>query len=277
MNAATPVAQEHSFGGERPGNLTARDLSFAYSSERVLDGVSLELEPGRLIGVIGPNGAGKSTLVGLLSGLLTPCSGGVTCGGRPLSAWKRRDLARRLAVVPQSPNLPESFTVGEIVLLGRTPYLGLLGNESARDRELAKQAMERTQTWHLAGRLTGTLSGGERQRVVVARALAQEPSILLLDEPTTHLDVNHQVALITLVKRLVIEDGLAALAILHDLNLASLYCDELVLLAHGRIQARGRPHEVLTQERIAGAYGTDVVVLSHPRTGRPVVVPEAGV
>ncbi len=255
-------------------SLSAHGLSFAYNGRRVLDEVSLELAPGRLIGVIGPNGAGKSTLVRLLSGLLTPLTGRVLLGERPIQAWKRRDLARRLAVVPQSPNLPESFTVGEVVLLGRTPYLGLLGNESARDRELAKRAMERTQTWPLAGRLIGTLSGGERQRVAVARALAQEPSILLLDEPTTHLDVNHQIVLIDLVRRLIAEDQLAALAILHDLNLASLYCDELILLAGGRIQAHGRPQEVLTQEGIANAYRTDVVVLPHPQTGRPIVVPE---
>lgn len=257
-------------------SLIADNLSFAYNSERVLDGVSLELEPGRLIGVIGPNGAGKSTLVRLLSGLLAPLSGEVRLGGRLLRAWKRRELARRLAVVPQTPNLPEAFTVAEAVLLGRTPYLGLLGNESARDREIAKHAMERTQIWHLAQRTLGTLSGGERQRVVVARALAQEPAVLLLDEPTTHMDVNHQVALIALVRRLAAEDNLAVLAILHDLNLASLYCDELVLLAGGRILARGQAQEVLTNERIARAYGTDVLVLSHPETGRPVVVPEVG-
>jgi iron complex transport system ATP-binding protein len=160
------------------------------------------------------------------------------------------------------------------VLLGRTPYLSLLGNESARDREVARQAMERVQVWHLANRLIGTLSGGERQRVVVARALAQEPAILLLDEPTTHMDVNHQLGLIVLVRHLAAEDHLAVLAILHDLNLASQYCDELVLLAGGRVIARGHPSEVITEERIAKAYHADVLVMSHPQTGRPVVVPE---
>lgn len=257
--------------------LNANDLSFAYNGDLVLERVSLELTPGRLIGVIGPNGAGKSTLVRLLSGLLTPLEGEVTLAGRAIGRWGRRDLARRLAVAPQSPNLPETFTVAEVVLLGRTPYLGLLGNESPRDRMVAKRAMERTRTWHLAQRLVGTLSGGERQRVVVARALAQEPSVLLLDEPTTHLDVNHQVALIVLVRQLVAEDDLSALAILHDLNLASLYCDELILLANGRIVAHGQPQEVLTHERIASAYGTDVIVLPHPQTGRPVIVPQVGV
>ena len=259
---------------ESRGYLQAQGLTFAYNGAPVLDKVDLELVPGRLLGVIGPNGAGKSTLVRVLSGLFAPQSGRVTLDGRPIAAWKHRDLARRLAVVPQSPNLPEAFTVAEIVLLGRTPYLGLLGNESAHDRDVARRAMERTETWHLRNRLIGTLAGGERQRVVVARALAQEPSVLLLDEPTTHLDVNHQVALISLVRELVAEDNLSALAILHDLNLASLYCDELALLVEGRIVARGQPQQVLTGAQIAAAYGADVIVMTHPRTGRPIVVPE---
>jgi iron complex transport system ATP-binding protein len=274
MHALAPVKSECRRG--QPTGLSARELSFAYNGQLVLQQVSLDLAPGCVIGVIGPNGAGKSTLVRLLSGLLVPQEGRVTLDGRPLRSWRRRELARHVAVVPQSPSLPETFTVAEIVLLGRTPYLGLLGNESAHDRAVARRAMERTQTWHLAHRLIGTLSGGERQRVVVARALAQEPAILLLDEPTTHLDVNHQVALIALVKQLVAEDHLSALAVLHDLNLASLYCDELILLANGRIVTRGRAQEVLTSERIASAYGTDVLVLPHPQTGRPIVVPEVG-
>jgi len=268
--ALEPVA-----GKSAEGYLSARGLSFSYNGHPVLEGVSLELRPGRLMGVIGPNGAGKSTLVRLLSGLLKPQAGEVTLDGRAIAAWRRRDLARRLAVVPQSPSLPEAFTVAEVVLLGRTPYLGLLGNETAHDRALARRAMERTEIWPLAHRLIGTLSGGERQRVVVARALAQEPSVLLLDEPTTHLDVNHQIGLISLLKQLVAEDNLSALAILHDLNLASLYCDELILLAGGQIVARGQPKEVLTNARIESAYGTDVLVMTHPRTGRPVIVPGA--
>jgi iron complex transport system ATP-binding protein len=254
--------------------LVARDLSFGYNGRPVLRKVSLDLAPGRLIGVIGPNGAGKSTLVRLLSGLLTPDSGQVTLDGRPLARWKRRALARRLAVVPQSPTLPETFTAGEVVLLGRTPYLGLLANESTHDWEVAKRAMERTETLPLAQRLIGTLSGGERQRVVVARALAQEAAILLLDEPTTHLDVNHQLGLIVLVRHLVAQDNLAALIILHDLNLASVYCDELILLAGGEVMARGRPQEVLTQARISSAYQADVLVMPHPQSGRPIIVPQ---
>jgi len=267
----TESAAQPKAGGPQ---LCARDLSFAYNGRPVLHKLSLELVPGRLIGVIGPNGAGKSTLVRLLSGLLAPQSGQVTLDGRPIGRWKRHELARRLAVVPQSPVLPETFTAAEVVLLGRTPYLGLLGSESARDWEAARRAMEMTQTLPLAQRLIGTLSGGERQRVVVARALAQEAPILLLDEPTTHLDVNHQLGLIVLVRHLVHDYHLAALIILHDLNLASVYCDELILLAGGEVVARGQPQQVLTREQISRAYRADVLVLSHPQTGRPIIVPE---
>lgn len=259
-------------------SLSAHGLTFGYNRDAlVLRDVSLELQPGQMIGVIGPNGAGKSTLVRLLSGLLRPQAGEVLLDGRPLLAWNRKALARRVAVVPQSPQLPETFTAAEIVLLGRTPYLGLLGNESAHDYAVARLAMERTETWHLADRLIGTLSGGERQRVVVARALAQEAGILLLDEPTTHMDVNHQLGLIVLVKHLVAQYRLAALIILHDLNLASVYCDELMLLAQGKVVARGPAQKVITRDQISSAYRADVLVMAHPQTGRPVVVPEVWV
>ncbi len=271
----TPTPDHRADGSLRPtASLCARDLSFAYDGRMVLHKVSLDLVPGRLIGVIGPNGAGKSTLVRLLSGLLAPATGDVLLDGRPIARWPQRELARRLAVVPQSPNLPEAFTAAEVVLLGRTPYLGLLGNESAHDWQVARQAMERTQTLHIAQRLIGTLSGGERQRVVVARALAQQAPILLLDEPTTHLDVNHQLGLIVLMRHLVAQDGLAVLIILHDLNLASVYCDELILLAGGEIIAHGSPQQVLTQARISNAYQADVLVMNHPQTGRPIIVPQ---
>jgi iron complex transport system ATP-binding protein len=158
--------------------------------------------------------------------------------------------------------------------MGRTPYLGWLGTESARDRTVARQAMEETGVWHLADRLVGQLSGGEQQRVVVARALAQEPRVLLLDEPTAHLDINHQMETLMLVKRLVAERRLAALAIFHDLNLAAQYCDELVLLDRGRIVSYGPPAEVLTPEAIARVYGAEVDIVAHPQNGLPIICPQ---
>lgn len=253
--------------------LEARQVSFAYNGRPVLQDVDLRVGPGQMVGVIGPNGAGKSTLVKILSRLLRPDRGCVSLGGRDLAHWNHTQLARHLAVVPQAAQLPETFTAWEIVLMGRTPYLGLLGHETATDMTIAQRAMEETNTWHLAPRLIGQLSGGERQRVVVARALAQEPRVLLLDEPTLHLDINHQLEILSLVRRLVDEQGLAVLAIFHDLNLATQFCHELVLLHQGRVFARGRPEEVITVSNIAAVYGADVAILPHPRNGRPAVLP----
>ena len=253
--------------------LEARQVSFAYNGRPVLQSVNLRVCPGQIVGVIGPNGAGKSTLVKILSRLLRPDRGYVYLGGQDLAQWNHTQLARHLAVVPQAAQLPETFTAWEIVLMGRTPYLGLLGQETATDMAIAQRAMEETNTWHLASRLIGQLSGGERQRVVVARALAQEPRVLLLDEPTLHLDINHQLEILSLIRRLVDRQGLAVLAIFHDLNLAAQFCHELILLHQGRIFAHGRPEEVITVSNIAAVYGTDVAILPHPRTGRPTVLP----
>jgi iron complex transport system ATP-binding protein len=172
--------------------LEAQRVSFAYNGQPVLKDVELQVPPGQIVGIIGPNGAGKSTLIKILSRLLPPDKGHISLGGMDLTSWDHAQLARHLAVVPQGAKLPETFTAWEVVLMGRTPYLGLLGNETATDMAIAQRAMEETNTWHLASRLIGQLSGGERQRVVMARALAQEPRVLLLDEPTLHLDINHQ-------------------------------------------------------------------------------------
>ncbi len=253
--------------------LEAQRVSFAYNGRPVLRDVDLRVLPGQMVGVIGPNGAGKSTLIKILSRLLRPDEGRVSLGGRDLTLWGHTQLARHLAVVPQAAQLPETFTAWEVVLMGRTPYLGLLGNETATDMAIAQRAMEETSTWHLASRLIGQLSGGERQRVVMARALAQEPRVLLLDEPTLHLDINHQLEILSLVRHLVDEQGLAVLAIFHDLNLAAQFCQELVLLCQGRVFARGCPEKVITATNIAAVYGVEVTILSHPHNGRPTVLP----
>lgn len=256
--------------------LDAKRVTFSFNGTPVLSQVDLCLEPGRVVGVIGPNGAGKSTLVRLLSRLLTPDQGRIELNGRELSRWSRRELARVLAVVPQDPQLPPSFSVWEMVLLGRTPYLGWLGRESSADRDAARQAMVETGIWHLAHRLVSRLSGGEQQRVVVARALAQEPQVLLLDEPTSHLDINHQIETLALVGRLVRQRQLAALAIFHDLNLAAQFCDYLLLLKAGCTMAIGSPEDVLTPSIIYEAYGARVEVMAHPQNGLPVVCPVYG-
>jgi len=253
--------------------LEARQVTFSFNGTPVLDKVDLCLAPGRMIGVIGPNGAGKSTLVRLLSRLLTPAGGRVWLNGHNLTHWRSSELARVLAVVPQSPELPPAFTAWEMVLMGRTPYLGWMGQESERDRAIARRAMEETVTWHLADRFISQLSGGEQQRVVIARALTQEPQVLLLDEPTAHLDINHQVETLSLITRLVKERQLAALAIFHDLNLAAQYCEELVLLHQGQVAAQGPADQALTPPLLQRVYGTQVTVMSHPSNGLPIVLP----
>jgi iron complex transport system ATP-binding protein len=253
--------------------LEARQVTFSFNGTPVLDRVDLCLEPGHMVGVIGPNGAGKSTLVRLLSRLLIPADGSVRLNGRGLAHWQPAELARVLAVVPQDPELPPAFTAWEMVLMGRTPYLGWMGQESEHDRAIVRQAMEETGVYHLSHRLIGQLSGGERQRVIVARSLAQQPRVLLLDEPTAHLDINHQVETLSLIARLVKQRDLAALAIFHDLNLAAQYCDELVLLNLGRVEARGTPARVLTPALLKRVYGTEVVVMPHPQNGLPTVLP----
>ena len=252
--------------------LRVEGLSFAYNGRPTLAGVSLEARAGEIVGVIGPNGSGKSTLLRTISGVLRPRAGGVWIGGVPLERLSRNELARRVAVVPQNPHLPEAFTAWEIALLGRTPHLRLLQSESRRDLEIVKRALETCGAWENAHRRIGELSGGEVQRVVIARALAQEPSLLLLDEPTTHLDINHQTAIMDLIALLAREQGLAVVAVFHDLNLAAQYCRRLVILREGRVLVEGAPLEVITAENVGSAYGAEVCVVPHPRNSLPVAL-----
>ncbi len=254
-------------------DLVVERVSTGYGARPVLREVSLSVAPGEVVGVIGPNGSGKSTLLRVITRLLPARSGRVLLGGRPVQSYGVAELARVVAVVPQGAVLPEGFTGLEVALLGRTPHLRLLQTESRRDVAIARAALARCDALHLADRRVGEMAGGERQRLLVARALAQQPRLLLLDEPTVHLDLTHQAALCALVVERCREDGLAALLVLHDLTLAAQFCDRLVLLGEGRVLAQGLPDAVLQPERLARAYGGPVSVLSHPRTGRPVVVP----
>jgi iron complex transport system ATP-binding protein len=260
--------------------LAVDSVTVGYSVEGrtlvALRDVSLSLGGGEIVGLIGPNGSGKTTLIRVATGALTPASGNVRIYGLAVSEMRPADVARQIAVVPQDPVLPAGFTAFVCVMMGRTPYLRLLQNETAADAEIARNAMLATDTWTLAGRRLGELSGGERQRVVVARALAQQTPILLLDEPTAHLDIGHQAAILRLVRSAVQGEGKAVLAVVHDLTLAAQMCDRLVLMNDGVIAASGRPEEVLTPDRIRDVYGTAVDVFPHPRTGGPVVAPSPG-
>jgi iron complex transport system ATP-binding protein len=245
-------------------------VSVMLGGRRVVDEVTVAVGAGEWVALIGPNGAGKTTLLRAIAGLL-PFSGRVVLHGRPAGAMHRRERARALAIVPQAPSTPPWLTVGEYVLLGRTPYLGVLAHEGLRDREAAARALERLDLLELADRPLGTLSGGEKQRAVVARALAQEASSVLLDEPTAALDVGHQQQALELLDGLRRESGLTLLAAMHDLTLAAQYADRILLLDAGSLVADGSPVDVLTSERLARHYEADVEVLAVG--GRVAVVP----
>ena len=235
------------------------DVSFAYGTRIAVDGVSLAVRRGEFVGVIGPNGSGKSTLLRLLSGIFRPKSGEVLLEGCPLGSISRSDLARRVAVVTQEPVIDFAFSVTEVVLMGRAPHLGGAVFESTRDIDIARRAMLRTEVLELADRFVQELSGGERQRVILARALAQETPLLLLDEPTAFLDIRHQVEVFGLLRSLR-NEGYTIVAAVHDLNLAAAYCDRLALLKDGRLLTAAPPQDVLTPTHIRAAYEIDVEV-----------------
>ncbi len=248
-------------------------VSFRYDRAWVLRGVSLDVERGAFLGILGPNGSGKTTLLNLVDGILSPREGRVLLEGADASSLDRNELARMVAVVPQDSPLIFPFTVQEIVLMGRAPHLGRWRFEGKRDFEIARDAMEKTGTLPLAGRPMSALSGGERQRVFIARALAQEPRILLLDEPTSNLDIRHQSEFFSLVAELNRTQGLTVIAVSHDINLASLYCRRIVLLKDGTVHGEGRPEEIISEESIRNVFGVPVRVDRHPQTGKPRIAP----
>ena len=252
--------------GDRPAAVSARDLSYEVQGATLLDGVTLDAGRGQLVGLIGPNGAGKSTLLRAVSGILGCRDGAVRLDGADLESLSAREVAAGLALVPQIAPYTHGFTCVELVLMGRYPHLGRFQVEGREDDRIARDAMRLTGIEPLADRTLDTLSGGERQRVFVSRALAQQPRVLLLDEPTSNLDVLHQLKVFDLVRRLV-DDGLTAIAAIHDLNTAARYCDRLVLLHGGRVLAEGPPEEVLSPETIEAAFGVRAAVYRAPVTG----------
>jgi iron complex transport system ATP-binding protein len=240
-----------------------RAVSFAYPEpdggrREVLRGVDLALRPGELVALIGPNGSGKTTLLRLLTGQLRPDAGVAQFEGRSLMEWSRDALARRVAVLPQHLELPAGFRVTELVEMGRAPHARSLFGSTADDERAVRRALVDADALELADRHADQLSGGERQRVLVAMALAQEPELLLLDEPTLHLDLAHQVALLSAIRRLRAQRGLTVLAVLHDLNLAAAFAPRVVVLAEGRVAADGPPAEVLSPALVERVFGVSV-------------------
>lgn len=256
--------------------LAIRGLSARYGDVVALQDVSLQVHPGEILGLIGPNGAGKSTLIRVISGILPSSAGSVSWGGTDITSFSPAQRARRVAVVPQARQMGGAFSVRQTVLLGRTAHLDLLGRAGKADLELVEWAMEETQVSHLADRRLAEISGGEQQRVLLARALAQDTPVLLLDEPTSHLDLGFQISLLELVRSLVREQNLAVMMAMHDLNQVSNTADRVALLVGGKLQAVGEPDQVLTPENILNAYRTEVEVLDHPRSGVPFIVPRSG-
>jgi iron complex transport system ATP-binding protein len=253
--------------------LTAQNLRFAYTAARdVLADVSLALVPGRIGVLLGPNGSGKSTLLKLMLGLLTPTSGQVEYEGRTLASHRPRDLARAIAYLPQTPAHEEGQTVGEVLRAGRTPYLQAFGLESPRDVEVVRETAARLHLTDLMARPMDQLSGGQRQRAFLARALVQEPKVLLLDEPSTFLDLRHQHDLWQLLRQLAREKQLGILAASHDLNLSAAFADELLLLHEGRLAARGTPAAVLEPGLLSKVYELSLDRLDRPGK-TPVVFP----
>ncbi|MFH1031537.1 MAG: ABC transporter ATP-binding protein [Chloroflexota bacterium] len=256
--------------------LEMHNVSLGYYHQEVLSDITLQVLPGELVGLIGSNGCGKSTIIRALTRIIAPYQGKILLDGRDLTSIDRRELARMLGVVPQLPLLPSAFTGIEIVLMGRNPHLGLFQLESQRELGIAWRAMEQTMTQHLARRRVGELSGGEIQCLLIARVLAQETKAILLDEPTANLDIGRQVETLNLIKNLCRGKNMAVLAALHDLNLASQYCDRLVLINNGKIHKQGTPSEVITSETIREVYGAEECVYTHPANGLPAVLVKPG-
>jgi len=249
--------------------IEVHSISFRYHEAWVLQEVSFRVEKGEFVGVIGPNGSGKTTLLKLLYRLLAPQRGEILFELVPMKKMDRRDIAKRVAVVAQETQLLFPFSVLETVLMGRSPYLGRLLFESEKDLEIARKAMEWTKILPFSERPMDELSGGERKRVFIARALAQEPDVILLDEPTANLDIQHQIEFLNLILTLNRERGLTIVMASHDMNIASEFCDRLILLRGGRIYQMGTPEEVVTKENIESVYGCEVWIDQHPVSGMP--------
>jgi len=253
--------------------LKIQNLSVSYGSRRVLHEISFEVESGEVLALIGPNGAGKSTLIRAVSGVV-PYTGHVRTNGDDVASLSTLQRAKYIATVPQAVALPPAYTVWETVLFGRTPHLGFLGQPSQKDEEIARQSLMRVSALPFADRRVGELSGGEQQRILLARALCQSTPILLLDEPTAHLDLQYQVGLLELVHELAHRDHLAVLVALHDLNLAAHYADRIALMVAGNIKAMGKARDVLQPELIQEAYCLPVRVVQHPFLDIPLILPD---
>jgi iron complex transport system ATP-binding protein len=246
-------------------------LSFSYDLKKVLEQIDMDIKKGSFFCIVGPNGSGKSTLLKLISTALKPQKGVVYLENRNIKDMKQRSIAKLLSFVPQNTSLEFDFKVSDVVLMGRYPYVNKLRGETSEDLEVAEKAMQYTNTTHLRDRSFMELSGGERQRVILAQALAQEPAILILDEPVSHLDLQHQVEILNLIKKMCVDKKLTAITVLHDLNMASAYSDYIVMMKDGEVKQQGTPFETLTASNIKEIFSTDVYVSVSPVGNKPYI------
>jgi len=254
-------------------SLEVDGVTCRYGSIQVLDSLRFSAKEGEFIGILGPNGSGKTTLLRTISRTLKPHGGAVLLDGRDVYEMATKEVAKRVAIVPQDPAVAFNFTALDVVLMGRNPHLSMFQLESSRDLLIAREAMELTGTWHLADRPIAEVSGGERQHIIIARALAQKPSVLLLDEPTLHLDVNSQIEILDLLASLCSDKQLLVIAVLHDFNLSARYCNKIILLHNRRIVSFGEPENVLTKENMSNVFRVEALVKHQPITDSLYVIP----
>ena len=251
--------------------IEARNIRFSYNASEVIKNVSLAVAQGEFVGIIGPNGAGKSTMLRILCGILRPKLGATFIFGNNITSFNPRNLAQQIGFVPQETHFSLNYMVEDIVLMGRYPYLHAFQKEGKKDFEVMERALQSAEVFEFKNRTINSLSSGERQGVVIARALAQEPKILILDEPTSHLDLHHQFTIMELLKKLN-GQGLSIIIVNHDLNLASLYCQRLVLMHYGEIYSQGTPQLIIDEKILKAVYGTEVKIISHPNKKIPQIL-----
>ncbi len=253
--------------------ISVRNLKFSYGEQPVLKDINLSLEKGLFYSIIGPNGSGKTTLLKNLQKLVKPQNNSIYINGKDLKTVSLKELSRQLAVVPQETHMDFDFTVLDMVLMGRAPYLKRFETEGAYDIDLARTAMEITDTWKFKDKSIRNLSGGELQRAIVSRAMVQDTDILLLDEPVSHLDIHHQMSILKTVRGFCRTKGITVVAVLHDINLAVEFSDSLIFLNHGELVAMGTPEDVITEEIIKILYDMKCMIIKNPSSGKPHVIP----
>lgn len=254
-------------------SIEVENLKFGYKENLVLKNIFFNIKKGMFLSIVGPNGSGKSTILKLLNNIYYPESANILIEGKDINSFKKKDLARKMALVPQDTIINYEFTVEEVVLMGRHPYKRRFERENKNDFKLVEEALKLTNTFYLKDRMITEISGGERQRVLIARALAQEPSIILLDEPTAHLDINHQVEILNLLQKLNKEKGTTIVLVIHDINLGIRYSDEIIMLSEGEIIGRGTPEKVITKDNIELAYNLKVAIDRNKHTDKIYLTP----